>query len=117
MLRTCAIVTTAANEFMAPIHERIPVDARPRGLGRLAGPGRGPAGALRFFARPPSDGLEAYPVSSLVNNVRNDGARTARPASPVAGQILTARQAATVSGRPNTSRPASSGDWRFHSHR
>ena len=66
---TAAIVTTGPNALMAPIHDRMPVMI--------------PADCMRdwlstsmpeHYLRPaPDDQLEAYRVSSSVNNVRNDG--------------------------------------------
>lgn len=82
LLRTCAIVTTAANELMAPIHERIPVVLDPRDWNDWLDPGVGPAGALGLLRSPPSEWFEAYPVSSLVNNVRNDGPELLDPLPP-----------------------------------
>jgi putative SOS response-associated peptidase YedK len=82
LLRTCAIVTTAANELMAPIHERIPVVLDPRDWTAWLDPGVGPAGALELLRSPPSEWFEAYPVGSLVNNVRNDGPELLDPLPP-----------------------------------
>jgi putative SOS response-associated peptidase YedK len=70
-------VTTAANEMMAPVHDRMPVlipeDAWERWLdpGRTEGAG---LAELKGLLVPTEDGLlEMYPVSQRVNNVRNDG--------------------------------------------
>ena len=70
--RQCCIITTAANNLMAPIHHRMPAlldldDARQW----LAGEDRATSEAL---LRPvPEAMLRAYPVSTYVNNVRNTG--------------------------------------------
>jgi putative SOS response-associated peptidase YedK len=82
LLRTCAIVTTAANEVMAPIHDRIPVVLDPQDWAAWLDPGTGPSGAVRLLQSPPSEWFEAYPVSSLVNNVRNDGPELLDPLPP-----------------------------------
>ncbi len=71
VVRTFAILTTAANTLMASLHERMPVilepDAWPKWLGEEGGH---PAALLR-----PADDdvLRLWPVSRAVNNVRNNG--------------------------------------------
>ena len=71
---SCTIITTAANDLLRPIHERMPV-VLPRemeGL-RLDQSVDGPA-ALDGVLSPYLDGaMEAYEVSALVNPVANDG--------------------------------------------
>jgi putative SOS response-associated peptidase YedK len=81
-LRSCAIVTTSANELMAPIHDRIPVVLNPRDWAAWLDPASSPSVVLRLLAPPPSEGFEAYPVGSLVNNVRNDGPELLDPLPP-----------------------------------
>ena len=73
LLRTCAIVTTRANDLMAPIHDRIPVVLAPEAWAAWLDPASGPDAAVGLLAPPPSEWFEAFPVASLVNNVRNDG--------------------------------------------
>ncbi len=74
-VRTCTIVTTTANELLAPFHPRMPVI-----LDREAWPiwlGEEPAepGTLLALLKPlPADRLRIYPVGTEVNNVRNDDA-------------------------------------------
>jgi putative SOS response-associated peptidase YedK len=82
LLRTCAIVTTVANEVMAPIHDRIPVVLDPGDWTAWLDPGTGPAGALGLLRSPPSEWFEVYPVRSLVNSVRNDGPELLEPLPP-----------------------------------
>jgi putative SOS response-associated peptidase YedK len=70
-LRTCAIITTAANRFMAPIHDRMPVLLQ--GAAAAAWLAEGEAAALAGLLVPCADDeLEAYPVSRLVNAPAND---------------------------------------------
>jgi hypothetical protein len=67
VLETCAIITTAANELMAPIHERMPVILPQDAIGDwLDATTRQVelAGLLRPCA---PEMLEAYTVSNLVN--------------------------------------------------
>ncbi|HUG31207.1 MAG TPA: SOS response-associated peptidase [Candidatus Limnocylindria bacterium] len=77
VIRSFTVVTTPANEMMAPVHDRMPVlileDAWERWLdpGRTEGAG---LAELKGLLVPTEDGLlEMYPVSQRVNNVRNDG--------------------------------------------
>jgi putative SOS response-associated peptidase YedK len=86
-LRTCAIVTTAADEPMTAIHPRFPAVLPPDAWDTWLDPAVGAGVARRLLGPPPSDWFEAFPVGSLVNNVRNDGPEllTPLPAPPVRG--------------------------------
>ena len=72
LLRTFAILTTAANATMRQLHERMPVILAaadwPVWLGEAPGE---PAALLRPA---PDDALRLWPVSRMVNSVRNNGA-------------------------------------------
>ncbi len=73
--RTFTIVTTQANEAIAPLHDRMPVvldvDRWPRWLE----PSPADPSELQGLLIPDEAvELEIYPVSRLVNDVRNDGA-------------------------------------------
>ena len=80
-VQTCTIVTTAANAVLAPIHDRMPVILDPACYDRWLDPGQ--AKAEEELLRPcPEDWLEAFPVSTRVNNVRNDAAGLIAPMNP-----------------------------------
>lgn len=70
---TVAILTTAANELVAELHDRMPVIVDPADydvwMGRHVHDPWASADMLRPF---PSDRMEAYPVSDRVNNPKND---------------------------------------------
>lgn len=71
---TCAILTTAANERVGPVHDRMPVILRPEW--EAAWLALGPPGPelLAAVAAPyPSDAMLAHPVSTAVNNARYEG--------------------------------------------
>ena len=73
-LRSCAIVTTNANNTLAPLHDRMPVVLEERNWDRWLDPGSGDVDALAHLLQPASDDLlVAYPVGSAVNSADNDG--------------------------------------------
>ena len=80
---SCAIITTAANDLLTPIHARIPV-VLPREIeGLWLDPGADDPGALAGVLTPyPAGAMEAYQVSTLVNSVANDGPEVIEPAGP-----------------------------------
>jgi putative SOS response-associated peptidase YedK len=72
-LQSYAIITTAANELMASIHDRMPVILRPRDYDRWLDrepTEQPPLDLLRPF---PSDEMEMHPANPAVGNVRNNG--------------------------------------------
>jgi putative SOS response-associated peptidase YedK len=82
---TCVIVTTAANDVISSIHERMPVildrSVERRWLDRDLEDG--PA-ALSYLQPVPPDQFEVYPVSSLVSSARNEGPELIQPAEGAA---------------------------------
>jgi putative SOS response-associated peptidase YedK len=87
-LRSCAIVTTTPNAVLAQLHDRMPVvlerSAWERWLDVDADPGE-----VRAMLRPaPDDALRLVPVSPLVNDVRNEGARLVEPVVPVSAESV-----------------------------
>ena len=78
---TCVIVTTAANEALSPIHERMPVilerDAEMRWLDPDLEDGQA---ALSYLQPVAPERFESYPVSSLVSSYRNQGPELIVPA-------------------------------------
>ncbi len=69
-VQSCTIVTTEANALVAPIHNRMPVILDAASYDRWLDPAQ-PA-AIDLLRPCPDDWLEAFPVSTRVNNVRND---------------------------------------------
>lgn len=70
---SCTIITTRPNEVLKPIHSRMPVILPPAAYELWLDPAEKTSGQLQHLLRPyPSEGIEAYPVSRLVNNPRND---------------------------------------------
>ena len=71
---SCTIITTAANDFLAPIHDRMPVILPREKEERWLEPGvEDPASLTGILAPYSYEALDAYEVSRLVNNARNVG--------------------------------------------
>ncbi len=72
-INSCAIITTEANAMMREIHERMPLILEQGDLGTWLAPDTDQKMALAMLV-PFADGMmEAFPVSSKVNNPRNNG--------------------------------------------
>lgn len=72
-LATCTVITTRPNSLMEPIHDRMPVILRPEDELRWVQRGAADTEELQQLLIPYSaDEMEAYPVSSTVNSVKND---------------------------------------------
>jgi putative SOS response-associated peptidase YedK len=72
-VESCTIVTTEANELLAPIHDRMPVIVEPEQFALWLDPSVSDINRVAGLLRPFSAGaMEAYPVSFLVNNPAND---------------------------------------------
>jgi putative SOS response-associated peptidase YedK len=82
-VETCAILTTAANELVAPLHDRMPV-ILPREAHDvwLDTEHAAPETVLPLLCPYPAAELERYPVSRRVNDVRNDDRACVEPAPP-----------------------------------
>jgi putative SOS response-associated peptidase YedK len=75
VVESCAILTTASNRLVAPLHDRMPVvltmDEYRTWLERTT---TDPTSLKKMFQPYPADLMVMYPVSPLVNKVRNDSA-------------------------------------------
>jgi len=81
-VRSCTIITTAANEWMAAIHNRMPVILPREEYGTWLEPAPQMPERLKRLIRPfPAEQMEMYPVSPLVNNPTNDRLECLTPAS------------------------------------
>lgn len=78
---SCAIITTAPNALMEPIHNRMPVILPAEAYERWLEPGEQDPARLQPLIRPyPAEAMLAYPVSTLVNRPENDVAACIQPA-------------------------------------
>lgn len=74
------IITTTANELMAPIHDRMPVILDKEASQLWLGPTE--SIQLQSLLKPfPSDKMKAFRVSELVNSVKNEGPELLEPVS------------------------------------
>lgn len=72
-VRSCTIITTAPNEFMASIHNRMPVILTPAAVDRWLDPDESSPEALQPLLQPyPAELMMGYPVSRVVNSPAND---------------------------------------------
>ena len=70
---SCTLITTDANATLAPFHDRMPVILAPSDYGRWLDRGRQESEALMSLLAPcPPDWLDSSPVSTRINNPRND---------------------------------------------
>ncbi len=74
-LQTCTILTTQANHVMRPLHDRMPVILSPDNVRRWCGAVCDDSAVARQqLGNVTNDALVFWPVSTVVNNPRNDGA-------------------------------------------
>lgn len=79
-LRTCTILTTAANAIVKPIHQRMPVILPQEAFDLWLSPDVVPAQDLMPLLKPfPADLMLTYPISNAVNSVRNDNSNIQQP--------------------------------------
>ncbi|HWS47697.1 MAG TPA: SOS response-associated peptidase [Acidimicrobiia bacterium] len=80
-VRSCVIITTDANEILAPIHDRMPVVLAESEWSSWLDEENHDVGALQKLLVPaPAAELEAWPVSTLVNKPANNGPELVEPA-------------------------------------
>ncbi len=80
-VQTFAVITTEANGFMAPIHDRMPVILEPRDEDTWLSAETDPAALRTLLAPCAQDRLTAYEVSSLINSPRNNAPALLAPVS------------------------------------
>jgi len=80
-ITSCTIITTDANPFLQPIHNRMPVILPPDAYTQWIDPAIRTPDSLQMFIKPyPAEEMAAHPVSTLVNNPKNDHAECVVPA-------------------------------------
>jgi putative SOS response-associated peptidase YedK len=72
-IESCTIITTEANELMRPLHDRMPVILPREDYASWLDPRPDRGEALQKLLQPYAPArMTAYPVSTIVNNPRND---------------------------------------------
>ena len=75
VIDSCTIITTEANELLAPVHDRMPVILPPEAYDTWLDDEFTDALALGGLLRPyPAEAMERFPVSTRVNSPKNDDA-------------------------------------------
>ena len=79
-LRTCTILTTAANGAIAPLHDRMPVILAPEAESAWLEPSESPEDLRRLLGGLAPAGTALHPVGPAVNDARYDGPECLAPA-------------------------------------
>jgi putative SOS response-associated peptidase YedK len=75
IVESCTIITTSANEVMQPLHDRMPVILSESDYDLWLDPAFKEKAVLQELLKPcPADWLEAYAVSTRVNNPKHEEA-------------------------------------------
>ena len=83
-IESCTIITTAANELLAPIHHRMPVILSAADHDAWLDPAAPSPGALlRSYE---AEKMTAYPIGRLVNDPRNDDPACIEPLGQAVGK-------------------------------
>ncbi len=82
-IESCTILTTAANQQLAQLHDRMPVILPEEAFDIWLDPELADPEALKTWLKPaPDDLLEAYPVRTIVNSPTNDRPECIEPVEP-----------------------------------
>lgn len=82
-IKSCSILTTAANELTRDIHNRMPVILSREVYDLWLDPGFTGVSELQPLLKPyPAESMRRYPVSQRVNQVKNDDAECAAEIDP-----------------------------------
>jgi putative SOS response-associated peptidase YedK len=80
VIESCAVLTTAANELVRPLHDRMPVILAPGDFERWLDPKAAKGPELQGLLRPfPAEAMTSYPVGLHVNNARHADAACVAP--------------------------------------
>lgn len=72
-IKSCTIITTEPNDLMSLIHDRMPAILHPRDYAKWLDPSPQTPENLKPLIKPyPAEGMNAYPVSTMVNKPEND---------------------------------------------
>lgn len=83
-LETCTVITTVAEDALGHIHDRMPVFVPRDRWGAWLAPAAADSRQLKALFTPEPGRLVAVPVSTAVNDVRNNGPHLVKPLVPAA---------------------------------
>jgi putative SOS response-associated peptidase YedK len=79
-LETCTILTTAANELVGELHDRMPVILDPNDYGTWLDPANEDVAIPRGLCKPfPAELMMHRPVGTYINSPKHEGPRCVRP--------------------------------------
>ncbi len=87
-LRSCTILTTAANPLVAQVHDRMPVILRPEQESRWLAPDGSVSTLVEMLSGLGPDEMAMRPVGPAVSDIRNDGPECLLDPPPPAQQSL-----------------------------
>ena len=80
VIESCAVITTASNDLMARIHNRMPVIVDPDRYDEWLDPMQQEVAKLNTLLGPyPGEDMMSYPINKLVNNACFDDPRCIEP--------------------------------------
>ena len=80
VIESCTLLTTEPNDFLRPVHNRMPVILNPADYGLWLDPEIRQPDQIQHLLRPyPAQEMDAYPVSTFVNRPANDSPRCIEP--------------------------------------
>ena len=74
-IKSCAIITTAANELVGALHDRMPAILEPESYEVWLDPRTDPVALKKLLAPFPASKMKTHPVASAVNLPENDSAQ------------------------------------------
>jgi putative SOS response-associated peptidase YedK len=74
-IKSCAIITTAANELVGALHDRMPAILEPDSYEVWLNPKTDPVALKKLLAPFPASKMKTHSVSSAVNSPENDSAQ------------------------------------------
>lgn len=91
-LHSATIIVTAANDVVAPLHDRMPVILAREDYAKWLDPATELDEAKALLRPYPAEQMEAYPVSKIVNKYENDTEEVIQPIALDESQRVEARQ-------------------------
>jgi putative SOS response-associated peptidase YedK len=88
LITSCAIITTAANELVSELHDRMPAILSAEFHETWLNPKTRRLDLFRMLTPYPASKMKTYPVSGNVNSPENDSAALLIPIDAEVGQTL-----------------------------